>query len=94
MSVPGLIAMQRLLDTAIAEVEQWQESPTVEDIPPHRVLNIRDKLRALRGCGSVGLLRTGMAHVSGSITLLGVPPSELAPSFLKLHALLDDRQRP
>ena len=85
--------MQQLLDAAIVEVEHWQESPTVTGIPSHRVSNVRDKLQALRGCGSVGLLRSGMDHVSGSIAVLGVPPSELAPSLLQLAALLAERQR-
>jgi len=93
MSVPGLSTMHQLLDTAIGEIEHWQESPTLAGIPPHRVSNVRDKLQALRGCGSVGLLRTGVAHVSESITALGIPASEFAPSVLKLVSLLDERQR-
>jgi hypothetical protein len=93
MSVPGLSTMQQLLDAAIDEVKHWQASPTVADIPVHRVTNVRDKLQALRGCGSVGLLRTGMAHVSGAVAALGIPASEFAPSLLQLTSLLDERQR-
>jgi len=92
MSVPGLIKMQQLLDSAISEVERWQESPTLAGVPSHRVSNVRDKLQALRGCGSVGLLRSGTDHVSGTIAMLGVPTSEIAPSLLQLAALLAERQ--
>jgi hypothetical protein len=93
MSIPGLNDMRQLLDAAIREVEIWQESPTVPDIPPHRVANVRDQLRAIRGCGSVGRLRTGTAHVTGSISALGVLVSELAPSLLRLQSHLDERKR-
>jgi hypothetical protein len=92
MSRPGLNAMQQLMDAAIGEIEHWQKSPAAADIPSHRLSAIRDKLQALRGCGSVGLLRTGIAHVCGFITTLGVPASELAPSLSRLAALLDERQ--
>jgi hypothetical protein len=92
MSIPGLSEMRVLLDAAIGEVERWQASPTVAGIPSHRVSNFRDKLRALRGCGSVNLLRTGVAHVFGSLTALGISPSQLVPSLLELRSLLDERQ--
>lgn len=84
--------MQQLVADAIEEVERWQESPEAANIPPRRISNIRDKLQALRGCGSVGLLRTGMEHVSGAIRLLGAPASMLAPSLLQLTSLLEERQ--
>lgn len=93
MSVPGLRTMNELLATAAAEVEQWQQSANARAIPPHRITGIRDKIQALRGCGSVGLLRTGFVHVFDSANALGVPISELAPSLLRLAALLNDRQR-
>lgn len=91
MSVPGLTTMRELLDAAISEVEHWQSTST--EIPAQRISNLRDKLQALRGIGSVELLRTGVGHVSGSIASLGVPASELAPSFVRLASLLDERQR-
>lgn len=93
MSVPGLTAMQGLLDAAIGEVNRWQQSSVATDVPAHRVTNLRDKLQALRGVGSIGLLRSGISHIAGSIDLLGVPASELAPSLLQLAKLLDERHR-
>jgi hypothetical protein len=86
--------MHELLDAAAAEIEQWQQrSPDTTSVPKHRVANVRDKILALRGCGSVGLLRTGFSHVLDSADLLGIPLSELAPSLLPLAALLDQRQQ-
>jgi hypothetical protein len=92
MSVPGLTTMQQLLDAAISEVDEWQRSSAATEVPAHRVTNLRDKLQALRGVGSVGLLRSGVSHIYGSIALLGVPASELAPSLLQLASLLGKRK--
>jgi hypothetical protein len=94
MSVPGLSTMQLLLDAGIDELGRWQTLPTTADIPPHRIVNLREKLQALRGCDTVDLLRTGMEHVTGSMAALGLPVSELAPSLLQLATLLEERKRP
>ena len=93
MAVPGLKDFNRLIDSAQSEIDAWSSTPAAATVPASRLDYVRDVLAAIENSGSIGSLAAGFRNVPSTVESFGVPVSEVAPSLVRLSALLAEREQ-